>query len=118
MVTIIIAVLVGISIPHYLDKRFQAHEQKARFNLSQMHKAQKQCWFEEDFTGDGDPDNRYADVGEDAILETYVGFSLDDGHWTYAINSGDASTFDMQATHYDGSHNMNIDQDGTLTTDY
>lgn len=105
---IIIGVLVGIVIPNYNNIRFGADENKARGNLHSIYMAQKECRADTQTYGD-----------DLTTLQTYVDFSVDDGSWSYQINSATANTFQIQANSaiFPGRW-MQMNETGTLSDNY
>ncbi len=110
LVMTIIGVLMSIAVPTYLIVRFRMVEEKARFNLNAIYSAQKSYHWELD---------TYAGPGQQSLLLTHVGFSLDDEDWTYAIKAASATTFSAQAQNRkDNTLYMYINQNGNITTSY
>ncbi len=120
---LIIAIIAVIAVPAYMQVRFNMEEQKAITTLHNIYKAQKLFWFE-NTDWNGVPTNFYASslaelngAGSQTLWGsgTYENLIDEDGDWSYAITSGDATTFEATATNLDyNTWIITIDQHGSI----
>ena len=124
VVCFVIAILVGISIPAYMQAQLKAKEAKARQNLYSIYQAQRDYWFTiDDSTPNGVPFGTYANN-----LTTLLNVSEvtdDDGDWLYYVTAGDATGFSAEAQLQNPGggadplgREMYIDQTGSITKNY
>jgi prepilin-type N-terminal cleavage/methylation domain-containing protein len=104
--TIIIAVLIAISVPLYLNTAERSVGSKAVENLHVIHTAQN-VYFSE-----------HALYTDDIVfLQNYGEFATDDGRWTYTVDNADSSTFAATATRSSGrfsGEQITIHEDSSL----
>ena len=84
---LIIAILVSISVPLYLNHQEKSIAGKALSNLERMYSAQ--LVYNVDYGG--------FDTDEPS-LQGFMDFSLDDGDWTYTVTNVAGDTFTVEAT--------------------
>ena len=112
IVCLLIAILLSIGIPAYMNSKHKADKQKGVFNLYAIYQAQKAYYFDQE-------PPQYAS-NFDQLSPAYAELNCDnDGTWMYALSGGGGGTYSITARHVLSSgaldgYSISMDQTGTI----